>query len=220
MNGQPGTWEGVLVSDGSTDATPTVLRELAMRHPCLRTLCLATNRGQASALYTGLQAARGRIIITMDGDGQNVPANIPDLLKALHETNADMVVGLRQGRQDSRLRRTMSRLANRVRARILRDGVSDSGCALKAIRPGVLRSLLPIRTLYSFMPVMATAAGFNVVQIPVQHRARSGGRSNYGLRVFLWRPFVDMLGLWWFANRCLPLKGMQEDSRAATRETR
>ncbi len=215
MNGQPGTWEGVLVSDGSTDGTAAALRELATRHACLRPLCLGVNRGQAAALYTGLLAARGRRIITMDGDGQNVPADIPDLLKAMHDTNADMVVGIRQGRQDSRLRLIMSRLANRVRGRILRDGVSDSGCALKVIRSDALQALLPIRTLYSFMPAMVASAGFKVVQIPVRHRARSGGCSGYGLRVFLWRPVVDMLGMWWFTHRCLPLKGMQEDSRVS-----
>ena len=81
----------------------------------------------------------------------------------------------------------------------------------------MLRALIPIRTLYSFMPAMAASAGFKVVQIPVRHRARTAGRSSYGLRVFLWRPFVDLLGMWWFARRCLPLKDMQEDARANTR---
>lgn len=197
------TWELILVNDGSTDGTEAVLRAFAAGHPTCRVLTFRRNGGQASALLAGLRAAHGHTIITMDGDGQNVPADIPRLLAALG--TADMVVGIRQQRQDSRLRRHISRLANRVRSRILRDGVSDSGCALKAFRREVVGALIPLKTLYSFMPALAVASGFRVAEIPVQHRARQGGRSNYGLRVFLWRPLLDMLGLWWFTRRCFPL---------------
>jgi hypothetical protein len=142
-----------------------------------------------------------------------VPADIPRLLAALE--TADMVVGIRQNRQDSGLRRRISRLANAVRSRVLRDGVRDSGCALKAFRREVVGALIPLRTLYSFMPAMAAASGFVVVQVPVQHRARQGGRSNYGLRVFLWRPLLDMLGMWWFTRRCLPLKPVTDEGFVA-----
>lgn len=198
------TWELILVNDGSTDDTDRVLRSFAASHPNCRVLTLRRNSGQAAALHVGMRAATGRVIVTMDGDGQNVPADIPRLLTAIEA--ADMVVGIRQNRQDSVVRRRISRLANAVRSRILRDGVCDSGCALKAFRREVVDALIPIRTLYSFMPAMAAASGFEVVQIPVRHRARQGGRSNYNLRVFLWRPLVDMLGMWWFTRRCIRLK--------------
>jgi dolichol-phosphate mannosyltransferase len=135
----------------------------------------------------------------MDGDGQNCPADVPGLLAG--RGNADMIVGIRQNRQDSWLRRKISRLANAVRSRILGDGMRDGGCALKVFRREVVSSFIPIRTLYSFMPAMAVAAGFRVVEAPVTHRARGGGKSNYGLQVFLWRPVLDLLGVWWFSRR-------------------
>ena len=197
-------WEIILVNDGSADGTEAALRAFAAGQACCRVLTLRRNCGQAAALLVGMRAAAGRILITMDGDGQNVPADIPRLLAALE--GADMGVGIRQNRQDSGLRRRISRLANAVRSRVLRDRVRDSGCALKAFRREVVGALIPLRTLYSFMPAMAAASGFVVIQVPVQHRARQGGRSNYGLRVFLWRPLLDMLGMWWYTRRCLPLK--------------
>ena len=197
-------WELILVNDGSTDGTEEVLRAFARGEPFCRVVTLRRNSGQAAALWVGMRAATGRILVTMDGDGQNVPADIPLLLAALE--NVDMVVGIRQTRQDSGLRRRISRLANAVRSRVLRDGVSDSGCALKAFRREVVGALIPLKTLSSFIPALAAASGFRVAQIPVRHRARQGGRSNYGLRVFLWRPVLDMLGMWWFTRRCVCLK--------------
>ncbi len=207
------TWELILVNDGSTDGTGEVLRTFAAGQSSCRVLTLRRNCGQAAALWVGLRAAAGRTIVTMDGDGQNVPADIPRLLDALK--TADMVVGIRQNRQDSGLRRRISRLANVVRSRVLRDGVSDSGCALKAFRREVVGALIPLRTLYSFIPAMAAASGFTVTQIPVQHRARRGGRSSYGLRVFLWRPILDMLGMWWFTRRCVRLQWIDCDIHEA-----
>jgi dolichol-phosphate mannosyltransferase len=111
----------------------------------------------------------------------------------------------------------MSRLANRVRGALLHDGVRDSGCALKAMRREVVADLIPIRTLYSFIPALAVAAGHRVVEAPVNHRPRTSGVSSYGLRQFLWRPAVDMLGLWWFASRRIrPLEcAVQADGKSA-----
>ena len=137
----------------------------------------------------------------MDGDGQNAPADIPVLLQHLEQ--ADLVCGIRAERNDSTLRRWMSRLANRVRGRLLGDGMLDSGCALKVMRREVVSALVPIRTLYSFIPALAVAAGFRVAEVPVHHRSRNGGRSNYGLRAFVLMPLVDMLGLLWFRRRCI-----------------
>ena len=114
---------------------------------------------------------------------------------------ADLVVGVRQGRQDSRLRLVMSRVANTIRSRVLRDGVRDTGCGLKAMRREVVDALIPIRTLYSFIPALAVAAGHRVVECPVQHRSRQAGTAHYGLRAFAWRPLLDMVGVWWFTRR-------------------
>jgi dolichol-phosphate mannosyltransferase len=153
-------------------------------------------------LMTAFNAVRGAIVVTLDGDGQNDPADIPAMLVRLDQ--ADLVVGVRAQRRDSTLRKTMSRVANGVRRRWLSDGVSDTGCALKVFRREVIASFLPIRTLYSFIPACAAAAGFRVVEYRVHHRHRTAGVSKYGLWTMLWRPLADMLALGWVLRRRIP----------------
>lgn len=204
-----GAVEVIAVDDGSRDATLALLREAATDWPALRVVPLGRNCGQAAALYSAMRLAQAPILVTLDGDGQNVPADIPLLLARLAE--ADMVVGVRAQRHDSWLRRKMSRLANGIRGRMLGDGVTDSGCALKVFRREVVEAFLPMRTLYSFMPALATGAGFTVVEQPVQHRERRQGTSKYGLRVMLWRPALDLLGVWWWRHRRFPLPEIPGD---------
>ena len=207
----PGGAEVIAIDDGSRDGTLAILRTLAAAWPELRVLPLAKNSGQAAALFTGMRAAIAPVVITMDGDGQNVPGDIPLLLSRLGE--ADMIAGVRAQRRDSWLRRRMSRLANGIRSRVLGDGMTDSGCALKAFRREVVDAFLPMRTLYSFMPALAVAAGFTVKEQPVQHRERAAGTSKYGLLVMLWRPALDMLGIWWWRHRRFPLPQIAASSR-------
>jgi dolichol-phosphate mannosyltransferase len=202
--------EVIAVEDGSSDGTLAALRSVADQWPSLRVVPLGRNCGQAPALFAGMRLARAPVIVTMDGDGQNVPADIPRLLEAL--PGADLVAGVRVGRADSWLRRRMSVLANAVRQRLLHDGMRDSGCALKAFRREVVEAFLPLRTLYSFMPALAVAAGFRVAQVPVQHRARERGQSHYGLGVMLWRPAIDMLGLWWWRRRRFSMPPLAEET--------
>ncbi|HEV7866642.1 MAG TPA: glycosyltransferase family 2 protein [Chthoniobacteraceae bacterium] len=199
MDALGGEYEVLCVDDGSTDTTGAELGRIEEVWARCRVIELAGNQGQAAALLAGLGTARGEVLITMDGDGQNDPADIPRLLARLK--GCDMVAGVRARREDSPLRRVMSRLANGVRSRFLRDGVSDTGCALKAFRREVAGAFLPIRTLYSFMPALTVAAGFRVAEHPVNHRPRTAGASKYGLRAMLWRPLLDMLGVWWFIQR-------------------
>ena len=142
----------------------------------------------------------------LDGDGQNDPADIPRLL-ALIATGADLAVGVRVKRRDDWRRRLMSKIANKVRKRFLRDGVSDTGCGLKALRREVIEALIPLRTLYSFIPALVAGAGFRVAEVPVTHRPRRGGDSKYGVRRFLFWPLLDMLGVWWFLHRRCPTDG-------------
>ncbi len=187
--------EVIAIDDGSRDATAANLAALARDWPGLRVERLPTNYGQAAALRRGFAVARGERLAMLDGDGQNPPGELAKIW-ALRAT-ADMITGARVARHDSTLRRTMSRLANTVRRALLRDGVSDTGCSLKIFRREVAASFLPIRTMYSFLPAFAVAAGFTVREVPVAHRARRAGESKYGLRVMAIRPFVDLLGLWW-----------------------
>lgn len=194
-------WEYVLVDDCGTDGTPALLKQWASPRDRCTVVRMPGNQGQAAALYAGLQKVSTPWIITLDGDGQNVPFDIPKLL-ALTDT-ADMVVGIRAQRQDTWLRRSMSRWANRIRSKCLGDSMLDSGCALKVFDRRIIPALIPIRTLYSFMPAMAVAAGFRVAQTPVTHRPRTAGKSNYGLRAFCWYPLVDMIGMLWYRKRCI-----------------
>jgi len=202
MHTLPGIPECICIDDGSSDSTALILEQFAEAHGSIfRVIRLPVNRGQAAALLHGLLSARGEVVITMDGDGQNDPADMPLLLHELE--HADLVCGIRAERHDNTLRRSMSRIANMVRGWLLGDGMHDSGCALKAMHQEVIRSLVPIRTLYSFIPAMAVAAGFRVREVPVNHRSRIGGTSNYGFLKFVLMPFVDMLGLLWFKKRCI-----------------
>jgi glycosyltransferase involved in cell wall biosynthesis len=199
--GEPNdAYEVILVNDGSNDGTAAALKEGAADWPQCRVVSFARNRGQAAALLSAFDRARGDVLVTLDGDGQNDPADIRRLLERLDDSS-DMVTGVRTQRQDSGLRRTMSRIANAVRRRVLGDGVSDTGCALKVFRREVVASFIPIRTLYSFMPALAVAAGFRVVELSVNHRPRRAGQSKYGFVAMLWRPLIDMIGIRWFVQR-------------------
>ncbi|HYJ07175.1 MAG TPA: glycosyltransferase family 2 protein [Chthoniobacterales bacterium] len=199
MEGLQENYEVLLVNDGSTDPSGQLIDEAAGAWPEVRAIHFARNIGQAGALLRGLRDAAGEWIFTMDGDGQNDPADFANLLG--RRFDADLIVGVRQTRSDSWLRRSMSRLANAVRGRFLGDGVSDSGCGLKLMRRDVVGALLPIRSLYSFIPAMAAHAGFRIAEVPVRHLPRRHGESSYGLSVFFWKPAVDMLALWWLRKR-------------------
>ncbi|MGI8432412.1 MAG: glycosyltransferase [Chthoniobacterales bacterium] len=196
--------EVILIDDGSSDGTGATLDEVAQSWPACRVFHLTENQGQSAALLFGFSKTTAPIIVTMDGDGQNDANEIPKLLARLQD--ADMVVGARMERQDSWMRRKISRIANRVRSKWLGDGVSDAGCALKVFRREVVGAFIPIRTLYSFIPSLAVAAGFRVVEEPVRHRRRQHGDSKYSVRSFLILPIIDSVGLKWFRSRhCQPV---------------
>jgi dolichol-phosphate mannosyltransferase len=202
-----GTWrsdyELLMIDDGSSDRTAEIIGNRFANWSQGQLVRLSRNCGQGAALYYGMKRACGQVVILMDGDGQNDPQDIPKMLAPLDRV--DMVVGVRVDRRDSFTRRTMSRLANAARSRILRDGVADTGCGIKAFHRRVIDAFIPMRTLYSFMPALAISAGFTVDQVPVHHRPRSGGKSKYGVRQFLWRPLLDLIGVWWFSHRRCPL---------------
>jgi glycosyltransferase involved in cell wall biosynthesis len=191
----PGSWEAVLVNDGSTDTTAAEIDACIKRWPECRVLSQPRNLGQATALLDGLRAARGEFILMMDGDGQNDPRDFPLLLEPVESGQLDLACGWRHPRQDSWLRRKMSRLANIVRSRVLGDHLHDSGCQLRAMRREVVGALFPFELLQSFLPAIALAAGFRVGEFRVRHHPRTQGVAKYGFRQLWLRPTLAMFRL-------------------------
>ncbi len=200
-------WEVVVVDDGSSDETPRRVAELAHRERRLRWVRHRRNAGQSAALVTGVRLARHPLIATLDGDGQNDPADIPALLAAFR-AEADpllLVVGERRRRRDSALRRLSSRVANRVRRALLDDDCPDTGCGLKVFAREAFLELPRFDHMHRFLPALFKRAGGRVLNVPVNHRPRRAGESKYGVHNRLWVGLVDLLGVIWLARRpCRP----------------
>ena len=200
-------FEIVYIDDGSTDATPAALATAFQQAPMLRVLRHARKAGQSTALRTGVLAARGRWIATLDGDGQNDPADIPALLAsacAVAKERGDdgvLIAGWRTRRRDGWYRRWQSKVANSIRSRLLRDGTPDTGCGLKVYARAVFVELPHFDHMHRFMPALVRRAGGEVHSVSVNHRPRTRGQSHYGMMDRLWTGIVDMAGVVWLARR-------------------
>jgi dolichol-phosphate mannosyltransferase len=183
------------VDDGSTDAT----RAMIQAESGVRAVLLDVNCGQSAALYAGLLQATGDICVMLDGDGQNDPADIPTLVRALRE--ADVACGYRLHRNDTWRRRVASRFANRVRRIFLHDGIRDTGCSLKAMRREHVRFLVPFNGLHRYIPALLKNAGLTIVEIPVNHRPRLRGVSKYTIGGRALRGVRDLIGVAWLMRR-------------------
>jgi len=197
------SFEVIYVNDGSTDGTEAELARLKAQHPWLRQIRHARSCGQSAALRTGMWAARGKVIVTLDGDGQNDPAFLPQLIARLEQGAPQMglVAGQRVGRKATAFKRFQSRFANTVRGAILRDGTRDSGCGLKAFPRDVGLALPYFDGLHRFLPALVRREGRDIGYVDVIDRPRGHGVSNYGFWDRLWIGILDLCGVWWLIRR-------------------
>ena len=200
-----GQWsfEVVYVDDGSTDATEAELKRLMTQHAWLRCVRHRQSCGQSAAVRTGVAAARASIVATLDGDGQNDPAFIPALVRALEAGNprVGLVAGQRVGRKSGGFKKLQSKIANAVRGAVLRDGTRDTGCGLKAFRRAVFLGLPYFDGLHRFLPALIRREGLDIGYVDVVDRPRAHGVSNYGLWDRLWIGIFDLAGVWWLIRR-------------------
>ncbi|MEX2015128.1 MAG: glycosyltransferase family 2 protein [Candidatus Hydrogenedentales bacterium] len=193
------TYECVFVDDGSRDGTGGELARIAAADQRVRVLHFRENKGQSAALYAGMQHGRGNVILTMDGVLQNDPADFPRAVELLKDY--DFVCGVRVNRQDSWSRKVSSRVANRVRNWVLRDGISDTGCGLKGFRRNCLEHFVCFNGVHRFFAVFVRNAGLRIVECPVEHHPRQRGQSKYGVGNRLWRGMFDLVGVAWLRRR-------------------
>jgi len=210
-----GDWafEVVYVNDGSTDGTDAELTRLMAVHPWLRRVRHRQSCGQSAAVRSGVAAARGALIATIDGDRQNDPAFIPALLRALEagSPRVALIAGQRVGRKASGFKKFQSRVANAVRGAVLRDGTRDTGCGLKAFRRDVFLRLPYFDGLHRFLPALVKREGFDIGYVDVVDRPRGAGVSNYGMWDRLWVGILDLAGVWWLVRRRKRVPEIVED---------
>ena len=195
-------YEIVCVDDRSTDQSLQKLQALQQGRPYLRVMRHSVNSGESAGQATGFACSQGDVIITMDADQQNDPADIPALLKALAPDIA-AVCGVRRIREDDFVRRLSSKIANRFRNAMTGDRIADAGCTFRALRRSALRELPVFNGLHRFLPTILRLQGYRVVEIPVNHRPRTRGSSKYGVGNRLFRGILDCIAMRWLRKRCV-----------------
>jgi dolichol-phosphate mannosyltransferase len=205
-------YEMVFVDDASRDATRDALTALKDELPALRVVAHGRNAGQSRAIRTGVMAARGAVIVTLDGDGQNDPADAPRLARRLMEGPAvlGMVGGVRAKRRDTLAKKLASRIGNGVRKALLKDGADDTGCGLKAMRRDAFLRLPYFDHMHRYLPALMLREGFEIAFEPVNHRPRESGRSKYSNLGRLWASLSDLLGVIWLRTRARPPGELRE----------
>ncbi|HYI09441.1 MAG TPA: glycosyltransferase family 2 protein [Thermoanaerobaculia bacterium] len=211
LEGRGWTYEIVAVDDGSTDRSVEVLRASRTEYPTLRVLTFEKNSGQTAALDAAWHAARGRLVVSLDADLQNDPADIPAMVGKLEQSGSDMVIGVRVNRQDTWSRKMQSRIGNGVRNWITGDQITDTGCSLKLVKREAIDRVRLFTGMHRFLPTLVRYAGYKVVEMPVHHRARQFGVSKYGAMNRAFRGLADCFAVRWMGKRMLNYK-VREDS--------
>jgi dolichol-phosphate mannosyltransferase len=204
------SYEVIIVDDGSTDGTLEALKAMRARFPQLRIIVFERNAGQTAAFAAGFRAARAPVVITLDADMQNDPADIPRLVETLRESGATAVAGFRATRRDTPWRRLQSRIANAVRNRLNGEVIRDTGCSLKAFRTDAVRALPLFAGMHRFLPTLIKMQGGTVTEIPVGHRPRRHGVTKYGMWNRVLRSLVDAFAVRWMQRRSLHYRVREE----------
>jgi dolichol-phosphate mannosyltransferase len=211
----PRAYEMIFIDDGSTDDTAALLGRLKAEFPTLRVLRHSFRSGQSAAVASGVRAARAPWVATLDGDGQNDPADIPKLIAAREQPGNEpvkLVMGNRKAsRQDTAFRKLQSSIANGVRSALLGDGTPDTGCGIKLFSREVFLELPRFDHMHRFLPALFLRQGARVISVPVGHRARMRGTSKYGMLNRLWVGIVDIFGVMWLRRRYKPGLVVRED---------
>jgi glycosyltransferase involved in cell wall biosynthesis len=192
-------YEVIFVDDGSSDGSGGVLRGMATRYPSIRILRFKANRGLSAALIAGMREARGDILVTLDSDLQNDPADIPKLLRELD--HHDMATGWRQKREDPWLKRISSRIGNTVRNRLSGENIQDSACTLRAFKRECVQEIWVFNGMHRFLSTLVKMKGYRIIEVPVAHHPRRFGKSKYNIRNRMWRSFIDLLVVRWMKHR-------------------
>lgn len=206
LAGRGRTYEIVAVDDGSTDRSLAVLRASRAKYPNLRILAFEKNAGQTAALDAAWRGARGKLVVSLDADLQNDPADIPAMMEKLEESGADMVIGVRVNRHDTWSRKMQSKIGNGVRNWITRDHITDTGCSLKLVRREAVERVKLFTGMHRFLPTLVRMQGYKVVEMPVNHRARKFGTSKYGAMNRAFRGLADCFAVRWMGKRLLSYK--------------
>jgi dolichol-phosphate mannosyltransferase len=192
-------YEVIFVDDGSSDGSGGVLREIAIRYPSIRILRFKANRGLSAALIAGMREARGDILVTLDSDLQNDPADIPELLGKLD--HYDMATGWRQEREDPWLKKISSRIANTVRNGLSGENIQDSACTLRAFKKECMKDIWVFNGMHRFLSTLVKMKGYRIIEVPVAHHPRKFGKSKYNIRNRMVRSFIDLLVVRWMKRR-------------------
>jgi len=214
---EQGAFEVIFVDDHSTDLTPEILMRHAGKFHWLRVVRLSRQSGQSAALHYGVKSARSSVIVTLDGDGQNDPADIKHLIdvyqRVRKQTACCLVNGYRVRRRDSGWRRFSSSLANGVRSQLLRDDTPDSGCGIKVYSRESFLDLSSFNHMHRFLPALIRQHGGKVVSVAVNHRPRSAGASHYGTLDRLFAGIIDLTGVLWLGKRAIPSGLLEEEKQ-------
>jgi dolichol-phosphate mannosyltransferase len=213
LNGR--SYEMIFVDDGSTDQTAAILKTLKASMPAMRVLSHSFRSGQSAAVTSGVRAARAPWVATLDGDGQNDPADIPKLIAARDSPQGrgvQLFMGNRKAsRKDTAFRKLQSSIANGVRSSLLGDGTPDTGCGIKLFARDTFMDLPRFDHMHRFLPALFQRHGARVISVPVSHRPRTRGTSKYGMLNRLWVGIVDIAGVMWLRRRYKPGLLVRED---------